>query len=180
MFLSLARWRGKYVVLIERQEMRLKPSLICLALSLLLFSATSAWSADWKKGWDAYDKGDYATAAKRYSLAAEQGYDYAQYFLGLMYYEGKGVSRDYSAAFKWHSLAAEQGFALAQHKLGVMYVLGRGVIQDIVYAHMWWNIAASQGDEGAAEYRNKVAKKMTPSHIAEAQKLARECVRKKL
>ena len=43
---------------------------------------------------------------------------------------------------------------------------------------MWWNIAASQGDDDAAEYRDKVAKLMTPSQIAEAQKLARECVRK--
>ena len=43
---------------------------------------------------------------------------------------------------------------------------------------MWWNIAASQGNEDAAEYRDKVAGEMTFSQIAEAQKLARECVKK--
>jgi len=44
---------------------------------------------------------------------------------------------------------------------------------------MWWNIAASQGHENAAENRDIVAGEMTPSQIAEAQDLARECVKKK-
>jgi hypothetical protein len=44
---------------------------------------------------------------------------------------------------------------------------------------MWWNIAASSGDEMAVKNRGIVAKQMTPAQIAEAQKLARECVRKK-
>ena len=60
-----------------------------------------------------------------------------------------------------------------------MYGLGQGVIQDNVYAHMWWNIAASQGNKDAVTNRDIVAGKMTPSQIAEAQDLARECVRKK-
>ena len=47
-----------------------------------------------------------------------------------------------------------------------------------VYAHMWFNIAASQGDENAAKLRDIIAERMPPSQIAEAQKLARECVRK--
>tara|TARA_A100001037_G_C15021341_1_gene576455 strand:+ start:97 stop:243 length:147 start_codon:yes stop_codon:yes gene_type:complete len=43
---------------------------------------------------------------------------------------------------------------------------------------MWFNIAASQGDENAAKLRDIIAERMPPSQIAEAQKLARECVRK--
>ena len=45
--------------------------------------------------------------------AAEQGYSDAQYKLGLMYYEGQGVSEDYVEAYKWFSLAAAQGHANA-------------------------------------------------------------------
>ena len=60
-----------------------------------------------------------------------------------------------------------------------MYAEGVGVIQDNVYAHMWWNIAASSGDEYAIGNRDIVAKQMNPAQITEAQKLARECVRKK-
>ena len=53
------------------------------------------------------------------------------------------------------------------------------VIYGYAYAHMWWDIAASNGDENAIKNLDIVAKRMNPSQIAEAQKLARECVRKK-
>jgi TPR repeat protein len=67
-----------------------------------------------------------------------------------------------------------QGYSPAQATLGAMYADGIGVLQDFVYAHMWLNIAASQGVEGATEFRDLVAKIMTPEQIAEAQTLARE------
>ncbi len=71
-------------------------------------------------------------------------------------------------------LAADQGHAKAQYSLGAMYALGQGVPQDFVQAHMWSNLAAAQGDEPARKLRDKLAKKMTPAQIAEAQRLARE------
>mgnify|MGYP001209586641 FL=1 len=52
-------------------------------------------------------------------------------------------------------------------------------MQDNVRAYVWWNIAASSGDEMAVINRGIVAKQMTPAQIAQAQKLARKCVRKK-
>lgn len=120
---------------------------------------------------------DYATAVKWYTLAAEQGHAEAQYNLGVHYTDGSGFSRDYKAAMKWYLLAAEQGDALAQTNLGVMYDRGHGVPHDNVRAHMWWNIAASiGGDEDAAEYRDKIAKKMDPANISVAQALAINCV----
>ena len=115
---------------------------------------------------------------KWYKLAAEQGNVYAQYNLGQMYRRGQGVSQNYKTALKWYRLAAEQGHAYAQTNLGVMYGIGKGVIKDWVYAHMWLNIAASSGNKNAVKKRNIFVKRMTPAQIAEAQKLARECVRK--
>jgi TPR repeat protein len=73
----------------------------------------------------------------------------------------------------------EQGNAIAQHNLGVRYATGQGVPQDYVYAHMWINLGAANGNELSAKARDIIAKEMTPAQIAEAQKLARECVRKK-
>jgi len=86
--------------------------------------------------------------------------------------------RDYATALREWKPLAEQGNARAQFNLGVMYKNGQGVIQDDVYAHMWWNIAASSGNKNAVKSRGIVAKRMTPSQIAKAQKLARECVKK--
>jgi hypothetical protein len=122
---------------------------------------------------------NYKTAVKWYRLAAKQGHAGAQNNLGLLYTIGQGVPQDYKAAVKWFRLAAKQGFSLAQNNLGLLYVKGQGVVQDYVYAHMWWNIAASSGNKSAGTNRDKVAGKMTPSQLETAQKLARECVRKK-
>ncbi len=150
-----------------------------MGFALLLLSSTEGWSADFQKGVTAYNKKDYATALREWKPLAKQGNFSAQYLLGVMYRKGQGVPRDHKTAVKWLKLAAEQGDANAQLNLGLMYGDGAGVIQDNVYAHMWWNIAASSGDKDASENRDIVANRMTPSQIETAQKLARECVRKK-
>ncbi len=80
---------------------------------------------------------------------------------------------------RWWKLAAEQGYADAQFNLGLMYGNGKGVPQDYIRAHMWWNIAASSGNKNAIVGRDAVSKRMNSTDISTAQKLARECVRKK-
>jgi len=73
---------------------------------------------------------------------------------------------------------AEAGDAEAQLDLGVMYATGAGVPQDYVEAHMWFNIAASRATgearENAVEARDGLAGLMSPTQIAEAQRLAHE------
>jgi len=95
-----------------------------------------------------------------------------------MYANGLGVSQDYHAAVKWYSLAAEQGVRDGQKNLAAMYYTGQGIRKDNVYAYIWWDIAASKGQEMAGKERDTLAKEMVPSQIEEAQKLARECVKK--
>jgi len=122
---------------------------------------------------------DYKEAARLYGLAAAQGNADAQFFLGEMYYNGLGVTQDYKEAARLYGLAAAQDYAFAQGNLGLMYDKGRGVTQDYVRAHMWFNLEAVSGDsKNASANRDRVAAKMTPAQIAEAQKLARECVKK--
>lgn len=116
---------------------------------------------------------DFVEAVKWFSQAADQGLAYAQNNLGLMYGEGQGVPQDYAEAAKWYRKAAEQGEVLAQSNLGFSYELGNGVPQDNKLAYMWYNLAALQGNAIAQKKLNIVAKKMTPSQITEAQKLAK-------
>ena len=113
-----------------------------------------------------------------YKLAAEQGDAKAQYNLGVMYDVGEGVPQDDKEAVRWYTLAAEQEHAKAQYNLGVMYALGEGVIKDYVYAHMWGNIASMNENDKGETLRGYVAEKMTSSQIEEAQRLARECIKK--
>jgi len=110
----------------------------------------------------------------RVRQAAEQGNQFGQFTLGCLYEEGRGVPQNDAQAMKWYRLAAEQGNQFGQCSLGEMYYEGRGVPEDFVLGHMWANLAASQGAEDAVKLRDKIATKMTPDQIAEAQRLARE------
>ncbi len=105
-----------------------------------------------------------------------KGEGMAQNNLGYMYYFGQGVFKDYRAAASWYRRAAVQGVSKSQGLLAIMYDRGHGVIQDFLLAHMWSNIANANGNEKAGEYRDALAKEMTPQDISKAQAMARECM----
>lgn len=107
------------------------------------------------RGYGAYERGDYAAALKLWKPIAELGYDRAQYYVGRMYVDGKGVPRDDAEAVKWFRRAAEpaagdpgfhDGSTEAQASLGFMYLNGRGVPEDLIEAAKWYRIAAEKGD----------------------------------
>jgi len=130
--------------------------------------------ADFQAGLDAYKRGDYDTAMTEWRPLAEQGDAEAQWFLGSMYYQGKGVPQDDQEAVRWYRQAAEQGDADAQNTLGYMYEHGRGVPRNYVRAYMWASLAAAQGIEDSAKGLEILEKKMIPAQLAEAQRRARE------
>ena len=61
-----------------------------LTLSLLLGNGVAV-AADFDKGINAYDSGDYKTALAEWTPLAEQGHAVAQYGLASMYANGAGV-----------------------------------------------------------------------------------------
>jgi TPR repeat protein len=124
--------------------MRLAPTHALLVTILSLWLTTSAW-AGFDEGWDAYERGDYATALEEWLPVAEQGHAETQTNLGFMYQHGYGVPQDLVAAVKWYRLAAEQGQATAQFNLGAMYMVGDAVLHDFTEAAKWWRLAADQG-----------------------------------
>jgi TPR repeat protein len=93
----------------------------------------------------AYQRGDYETTYQLIRPLAESGDPTAQYFLGFLHHEGKGVPKNYSKAAKWYRMAAEQGFAQAQANLGIMYLKSTEVPQDYSEAAKWLRKAADQG-----------------------------------
>ncbi len=122
---------------------------------------------------------DYAEAGKWYRLAAEQGDEIAQWYVGNLYRNGQGVTQDFATAAEWYRKSAMQGYAFAQDFLGDLYSEGRGVAQDYVLAYMWYSLAAANKilvelDKAAAGKRDAIAAKMSPEQIAKAQKLVSE------
>lgn len=77
--------------------------------------------------------------------AADQGDVYAQYNLGILYYEGKGLPQDFVLSHVWSNLAASR-----------------------------FPASEVEGRRRAIHNRDLVASKMTPDQIAEAQRMARE------
>ena len=88
---------------------------------------------------------DYAKALKYYQYAAEKNDSHAQFRLGYIYDQGKGVTQNYAEAMKWYLKSANQGNESAQYNIGVMYDEGYGVKQDHSEANKWYQKAAEQG-----------------------------------
>jgi len=168
----------------------------------LVFMLAPPVLAGFQEGVDAYERGDYETALKKflplaehlgelyaegkgvpqdyteamkwYRLAADQGDAWAQSNLGWMYRKGQGVPQDYAEAVEWYRLAADEWDTSAQFNLGSMYEKGKGVPQDYAEAAKWYRLAADQGLEKAAKGLEVLEKEMTLAQLAEAQRLARE------
>jgi uncharacterized protein len=122
----------------------------------------------------ALDGRNYVSAMRLLRPLAKAGDARAQYKIGLMHEEGRGVPVDHSEALGWLLQAAGQRNADAQNHLGFLYLYGRGVPQDYVAAYAWFDLAATEGHVRAAFSRDLVAAEMTPSQVVEAQKLASE------
>ena len=117
-------------------------------------------------------KQDNVQAVAWFRKAAEQGEATAQYNLGLLYAKGQGVARDYAQAVDWWRKSASQGNADAQFKLAVVYHTGQGAAQDEVFALANATIAARNGDKENIDYRNEIAKSLTPEQRRRAAALA--------
>jgi len=129
----------------------------------------------------AQENGDYETALKIWRSLVDQGHDFAQYNLALMYSNGDGVEQDVKEAARLYRLAANQGDASAQHNLAVMYSIGEGVFQDLEKSYMWFALAALNGVEEAPKGRDLVKQEMLsdsslgPAAVKQAEKAARRC-----
>ena len=92
-------------------------------------------------------KKDPLEAFRLFSLSADQGNQYAQANLGLMYTEGfEGIDINYEKAVYWFRKASEQGNAYAQASLGYLYENGYGVEVSFTEAYDLYKQSASQGN----------------------------------
>ena len=115
---------------------------------------------------------DDAQAVAWFQKAAPLGNTTAQYNLGLLYAKGQGVKLDVAQAIAWWRKAAAQGMTVAQFKLGVAYENGEGVAPDPVLALANYTIAARSGNKEYAEYRDDIARQLTPEQRRTATTMA--------
>ncbi len=94
----------------------------------------------------------YSEAFENWMLLAIEGDAAAQFNLGLLYSEGKGVPVDYRQSAFWYRKGAEQGHTGAQYNLAHLYLDGHGVDKDPAQATHWWRQAAQRGHVLAQQY----------------------------
>ncbi|HTW50365.1 MAG TPA: tetratricopeptide repeat protein [Stellaceae bacterium] len=87
---------------------------------------------------------DPAARAAFYITRAKAGDAVAQYDLGVLYAQGKGLVQDYTSAASWFRAAAAQGNVAAEYNLGVLYAQGLGVTANATEAINWYLSAADQ------------------------------------
>jgi TPR repeat protein len=123
---------------------------------------------------------DLDEAVRWFRKAALQGLPMAQGSLGYSYAAGVGVEQDAELAILWLNVSAEQGHWLAQATLGDLYRGQHGIDPDLVQTYKWYTVAASVlSEKGRADIREsmldrrrRIAARMTPDQIAEAEELA--------
>ena len=120
-----------------------------LLFLVLILSAASIAYADINEAYSALEKENYTQAFSIFKQYAEQGDAEAQYALGTLYYEGKGINQDIQQSVNWMQKAAEQGLADAQLALGDLYFNGEGVKQDYDTAVKLYLLAANKGNVDA-------------------------------
>ncbi len=146
---------------------------------LLFLLISTAARADFNDGVIAYLTGDYDKAfTTMQSLGEVSNHDYAQYYLGMMYMKGQGVTQDYKKASEWFRKAAEQNVPQAQYKLGDLYFNGRGVPKDYEFAYIWFKVGASHGHGLSKNAVDKAKQKLSQTELSEAEKIITSHIKK--
>jgi TPR repeat protein len=134
--------------------MDLKNKLILIAVSITIFGcattttrnlSSSTPSSIYNQAVALYEKGNYDDAIEKYKASAERGNVSAQWDLGVIYQNGRGVDIDYKEALKWFTKAAKNGDKYSQFNLGYMHYSGQGTPINKAKSFKWYSLAANQG-----------------------------------
>lgn len=82
-----------------------------------------------------YNNKEFDYAFKNFMYHAEQGNEIAQHWIGLMYFNGDGVTQDYNEAYKWFLKACDGGNDASKTFLAYMYFEGLGTEKDFNKAY---------------------------------------------
>ncbi len=80
-----------------------------LLASVLLVAGAGMVFADVNLGSTAFNNGNYTRAYQEFKQSADAGNSVAQFMMGRLYAEGRGVVQDKVAAYMWFDLSASNG-----------------------------------------------------------------------
>ncbi len=127
-------------------------SLYFILFAFLMLPTTALAVNKYDQGAFYFAQGDYISALSLWSPLAAEGNSAAQYSIGLLYDQGKGVKKDPQRALKYFQSASDQDLAVAQYYLGMKYFAGLDVTKNMTKAHHLLNKAA-QSDYLNAQFQ---------------------------
>ena len=126
----------------------------------------------------------FATALAILRPLGARGDLLAEYLLGAIYDNGKGVPENHPMALQWYQRSVAGGFSMSMRNLGTMYRNGEATGRpDYVQAYRWYSLAMAHFVPGEADANSiqelnqdlsEVSAKMTAAQIVSAKRLARE------
>jgi len=115
-------------------------------LFIFIIASLSLFADDFNQAVEDYNKGGYIKALNTFYNMAKEGDPKAQYNVGLIYANGRGVQKDMEQARKWYEKAAKQDNGPAQYNLGQIYhAAGENDPHGYEKARYWYEKAVEAG-----------------------------------
>jgi hypothetical protein len=100
----------------------------------------------YNEGISSYKNQDFPAAAKSWQQACDAGDAKGCFGVGVMYEDGKGVTKDTKRAVELYTRACDQNYSTACYNLGLMYGNARGVPTDLKRAADLYKRACDGGN----------------------------------
>jgi TPR repeat protein len=78
---------------------------------------------------------------------------------------------EYEEAHKIITPLAKEGNTRAQIRLAEMYAAGQGAKQNTFQSYIWYSLAAMEGSAGAVAGRDRMAARLQPAEIKQADRV---------
>ena len=139
---------------------------IILVATLASVSLLTSCANHLQSGVDAYNRGEYATAAQHLDGLAESGDRTAQYHVGLLWEQGLGSKPENSAeAARWYLRSAKQGYAPAMVRLANIQMTAGYEDQ----ALSWYVLVARWGNDDAITALTDLGQSVPPADLLREQ-----------
>lgn len=124
-------------------------------------------------GYNYFQTGDYYNSYVNYKKAADMGYYFAKYNLGVLYWNGYYVQKDPHTAGRYWLEAAQAGFPTSMAYYG-LYLFMYGNTQDQQIAASWIQTAASHGEKNASMFLQDLHNGQLQNKIHQAYQAAQQ------
>lgn len=127
------------------------PRLLFILMTLFIACPLPAQTTDFASAEAAYHTGDYRRAYKGLKNLAQEQHGEAQYLLGLLYLQGRGVKEDIELGIDWLKQATENGSYPVAAELGQIYITGKGVERNEAEAAKWIELSTQLAEAEDAD-----------------------------